>query len=87
MDLDAIVSELNNYLEAHACLFEGEYYGGASDVVANYGFGYSDDEQVLLHWIYKGDIERCSIPWCELANMVQTGLTDEKLIKIMNSCE
>ena len=87
MDLEAIVSELNNYLEEHAYLFDGEYYGNPSDIVANYGFGYTDGEQVLLHWITKGDIESSSIPVRELAKMIKSGLTDEKLIKIMNSCE
>lgn len=87
MDLEAIVSELNNYLEEHAYLFDGEYYGNPSDIVANYGFGYIDGEQVLLHWITKGDIESSSIPVRELAKMIKSGLTEEKLIKIMNSCE
>lgn len=87
MDLEAIVSELNNYLEEHAYLFDGEYYGEPSDIVANYGFGYVDGEQVLLHWITKGYIESSSIPVCELAKMIKFGLKEEKFIKIMNSCE
>ena len=86
-DMDGIVSALNNYLEAHAYLFEGEYSGDASDIVSNYGFGYADGDVHILHWIEGGDLEVCSLTLSEVVTLIDEGLTDESLTYIMEKCK
>ena len=85
-DIDDVVSALNNYLETHAYLFEGEYYGESSEIVSNYGFGYTKGSQRILHWVEGGDMEECSLTIDEIKAMIDKGLTDESLILIMEKC-
>ena len=85
-DIDIIVSELNNYLETHAYLFEGEFYGDSSEIVSHYGFGYTDGDERIFHWIEKGDIEVCSLTKDELRVIIEKGLTNESIIMIMDKC-
>ena len=86
-DIDGIVSTLNNYLETHAYLFEGEFSGDASDIVSNYGFGYADSDEYILHWIEGGDLEVCSLTQSEVVALIDEGLTDESLTYIMEKCK
>ena len=85
--LENIVSELNNYLETHAYLFDGEYCGEATDIVRRYGFGYSARGNKVQHLVYKGDLETCMIPPVKLKIMVERGLTDADMRYVMSRCE
>ena len=85
-NIEEIVSALNNYMEEHAYLFDGEYYGEAADIVSNYGFGYVDDDDRIYHWVEGGDIEVCSLTQQEIITLIGDGLTDDTLVYIMNQC-
>lgn len=85
-DIDGVVSALNNYIETHAYLFDGEYFGCPSDIVSNYGFGYTEGDNRILHWIEGGDIEVCSLKLDEVRAMVNDGLTDKTIVRIMEKC-
>ncbi len=85
--IDDIVSSLNDYLEAHSYLFEGESYGDASSIVSNYGFGYMDGDERIYHWIEGGDLEVCSLTQKEIVALIDNGLTDDAMTYIMKKCE
>jgi len=89
MEIDYIVSALNNYIETHAYLFEDEYCGDPSDIVSNYGFGYMDEEgdERVIHWVEGGDIETCSLTLDEIRKIVAEGLNDDSIVRIMENCE
>lgn len=84
--LESIVSALNNYLETHAYLFDGEYYGDAANIVSRYGFGYFVRGNKVQHLVYKGDLETCMIPLMKLKDMVERGLTDADMCYVMSRC-
>ena len=84
--LERIVSALNNYLEMHAYLFDGEYCGDATNVVSRYGFGYSERGNHVQHLVYKGELETCMIPLSMLRSMVERGLTDADMRYVMSRC-
>lgn len=85
IEIDGIVSSLNNYLETHAYIFD--HYGDEANIVANYGFGYTDDDNHIFHWIEGGDLEVCSLTRSELIALIDEGLTDVTLSYIMEKCE
>ena len=85
-DVEGIVSVLNNYLEAHAYLVDGEHCGDASDIVSNYGFGYVDDDEHIFHWVEGGDLEVCSLTKSEICALIDDGLTDLAFTFIMEKC-
>jgi len=85
-DIDGVVSALNNYIETHPYLFDGEYSGSPSDIVSNYGFGYTEGDNRILHWIAKGDIEVCSLKLDEVRTMINDGLTDKTIVRILEKC-
>lgn len=85
-DIDGVVSTLNNYIETHPYLFDGEYFGSPSDIVSNYGFGYTVGDNRILHWIEGGDIEVCSFKLDEVRTMINDGLTDKTIVQILEKC-
>ena len=85
--LESVVSALNNYLETHAYLFDGEYCGDETNIVSRYGFGYSARDNKVRHIVYKGDLETCMIPLPCLERMVERGLTDADVCYVMSKCE
>ena len=84
--IDDVVSTLNNYIETHAYLFEGEYFGGPSDIVSSYGFGFTEGSNRILHWVEGGDIEECLLKPDEVRAMINDGLTDRAIVQIMEKC-
>jgi hypothetical protein len=82
---DYIVSSLNNYLEAH------QYIVGCSNeklnVVAEYGFGYTDESNEIFRWVEGGDIEECSLSKEELNHLIEEGLSDKSFKYILDCCE
>lgn len=85
-DIDGVVSALNNYIETHAYLFDGEYFGSPSDIVSNYGFGYTEGNNRIFHWIEGGGIEVCLLKLDEVRSLINDGLTDKTIIQIMEKC-
>ena len=85
-DIDDVVSTLNNYIETHAYLFDGEYFGSPSDIVSNYGFGYMEGDNRIFHWVEGGDIEVCSLKPDEVRVIINDGLTDKAIVQIMEKC-
>jgi hypothetical protein len=84
--IDDVVSTLNNYIETHSYLFDGEYFGSPSDIVSNYGFGYVEGDDRILHWVEGGDIEVCTLKLDEVRTILNDGLTDKTMVRIMEQC-
>ena len=51
------------------------------------GFGYIEGDNRIFRWVEGGDMEVCSLKPDEIRTMVDNGLTDGDIVRILESCD